>query len=67
MLVIATSDGAGRFSLTGKIMKSKIREGFSLSYDLNSLITRQAEDRVIPLAADLGIGVIVNRPHVEEL
>jgi len=41
------------------IMKTAHPDFIQICY---SIVTREAEERLLPLAADLGIGVIVNRP-----
>jgi diketogulonate reductase-like aldo/keto reductase len=42
-----------------RVMKAAHPDFIQIYY---SIVTRQAEERLLPLAADLGIGVIVNRP-----
>jgi diketogulonate reductase-like aldo/keto reductase len=42
-----------------RVMKAVHPDFIQICY---SIVTRRAEDRLLPLAADLGIGVIVNRP-----
>jgi diketogulonate reductase-like aldo/keto reductase len=42
-----------------RVMKAVHPDFIQIYY---SIVTRQAEERLLPLAADLGIGVVVNRP-----
>jgi aryl-alcohol dehydrogenase-like predicted oxidoreductase len=47
------------FNAMERVMKAAYPDFIQIYY---SIATRQAEERLLPLAADLGIGVIVNRP-----
>ncbi len=47
------------FGAMERVMKAARPDFIQIYY---SIATRQAEERLLPLAADLGIGVIVNRP-----
>ncbi len=47
------------FGAMERVMKAAHPDFIQICY---SIVTRQAEERLLPLAADLGIGVIVNRP-----
>jgi aryl-alcohol dehydrogenase-like predicted oxidoreductase len=47
------------FGAMERVMKAAHPDFIQIYY---SIVTRQAEERLLPLAADLGIGVIVNRP-----
>jgi diketogulonate reductase-like aldo/keto reductase len=57
-LGITTSHG-GRHAQFEKIMTSETLDFVQLSYNI---LDRQVERRLLPLAAERGIGVIVNRP-----
>ena len=55
---ITTSEGR-RHDLLEAIMASRPLDFVQLTYNI---VDREVEDRILPLAADRGIGVIVNRP-----
>ncbi|WP_370540448.1 aldo/keto reductase [Azospirillum sp. INR13] len=55
---ITTSEGR-RHDLLETIMASRPLDFVQLTYNI---VDREVEDRILPLAADRGIGVIVNRP-----
>jgi|SRR5215207_8948953 len=55
---ITTSEGR-RHDLIEKIMRSEPIDFIQVTYNI---IDREVEDRILPLAQDRGIGVIVNRP-----
>jgi diketogulonate reductase-like aldo/keto reductase len=55
---ITTSEGR-RHDLLETIMASQPLDFVQLTYNI---VDREVEDRILPLAADRGIGVIVNRP-----
>jgi diketogulonate reductase-like aldo/keto reductase len=57
-LGITTSEGR-RHDLFEEIMRSQPIDFVQLTYNI---VDREAEDRLLPLAADRGIAVIVNRP-----
>ncbi|QCO06174.1 aldo/keto reductase [Azospirillum argentinense] len=55
---ITTSEGR-RHDLFEEIMRRQPLDFVQLTYNI---VDREAEERILPLAADRGIGVIVNRP-----
>jgi diketogulonate reductase-like aldo/keto reductase len=55
---ITTSEGR-RHDLVEKIMRTQPIDFVQITYNI---IDREVEDRILPLAGDRGIGVIVNRP-----
>ena len=55
---ITTSEGR-RHDLFEEIMRSQPLDFVQLTYNV---VDRDAEDRLLPLAADRGMAVIVNRP-----
>ncbi|KAA0578538.1 aldo/keto reductase [Azospirillum sp. B21] len=55
---ITTSEGR-RHDLLETILASRPLDFVQLTYNI---VDREVEDRILPLAADRGIGVIVNRP-----
>jgi len=54
-----THHEAGAFSDVEKIMRSETLDFLQINY---SLMEREAEERVLPLAQERGVAVIVNRP-----
>jgi diketogulonate reductase-like aldo/keto reductase len=60
-LGITTSEGR-RHDLFEEIMRSQSIDFVQLTYNI---VDREAEDRLLPLAADRGVAVIVNRPFRE--
>jgi len=50
---------AGAFAEVEKIMRSEKRDFVQINY---SIMEREAEDRLLPLAQERGLAVIVNRP-----
>jgi aryl-alcohol dehydrogenase-like predicted oxidoreductase len=55
---ITTSEGR-RHGEVERIMRAQPLDFVQLTYNI---LDRQVEDRILPLARDRGIGVIVNRP-----
>lgn len=58
----ATTWGGLRHDELARVMQTESLDFIQISYNV---IRRDVEERILPLAADLGVGVIVNRPFAQ--